>query len=95
MDESHFVSKNLYANKVWGEIGQKVIILTNTSLDVHYFLTLMTTLSEPNQTTVAELWESSNSQWDFGICITYCIYNGYLSKKVWFLSIFFNFFECY
>ena len=55
------------------------MVYTNAALDKHYSLTAMTTLSHPTLTTIADLRDTSNTQWDFALFLMYCLHHSYLS----------------
>ena len=78
LDEGHFSSRDLHRKRAWGEIG-KITTYTNASLSSTYSLTVLTTLSE-ERPVIATLRKDSNTQWDFLLFLTYCIYQGHLSE---------------
>ena len=63
---------NHIQKKVW-------ILYTNASLASTYSLTVLTTLSE-ERPVIATLRKDSNTQWDFLLFLTYCIYQEYLCE---------------
>lgn len=65
-DECHFVPKDLQNNYGYTEIGEPLIVLTNTKLDASYSLTLLTRLPDVDQDLIfVDLREKSNTSWDF------------------------------
>jgi transposase len=55
LDETHIVHKDLAFNKAIGPIGEPMIVVNKRQLDTRITLTIMSTLSDPELTTVADI----------------------------------------
>jgi len=76
----------LYKTKARGPRGKPVIIVNSgLRLDETYSVTLMTTLSKPEQPYVIDLRSGSNSQVDFLKFVVYCIRQRYLTSGDYFI----------
>lgn len=64
-DEAHFVSRDLYRNRVVGPRGDKVFVVQEAQLSLSFSLTLLFDLSRPHNPFHVNIRYQSNTEWDF------------------------------
>jgi hypothetical protein len=65
LDEAHFVSRDLYQQRIIGPRGYKLFLVETAELNLSYSLTLLTDLSTPANPFFLTLRSESNTEWDF------------------------------
>ena len=80
MDESHFCSPKVAAQKRVGPTGKELIVVENATSETSLSLTLLLSLENHNSPIFFELREHSNDRWDFFNFIVEAIHNGYIGN---------------
>jgi len=65
LDEAHFVSRDLFNRKAWGPVGKRCFVYHRGNLSASFSMTMLTSLSEPEDPLFISLRSKSNTQYDF------------------------------
>jgi uncharacterized protein YuzB (UPF0349 family) len=79
LDESHFVSRQLFSNKAWGSKNKRIYTSENTLNEPSSSVTLIVSL-DFEKPVFYDIRVENNDQWAFLEVIEYACFSGYLSN---------------